>query len=63
MTGTVSLSRKAHFTVHWGVYCDASFIILTGFLQIQGFATFDMKCCQSALKADRRLNGRYEYAT
>ncbi len=57
MTGRVSLSRKAHFTVHGGDYCDASFIILTGFLQIQGFATFDTKCCQPALQADRRLNG------
>lgn len=46
MTGKVSLSRKAHFTAHWGDYCVASFIILTGFLQNQGFATFDAKCWQ-----------------
>lgn len=49
VTGGVSLSRKAHFTVHWGDYRVASFIILTGFLQIQGFATFDTKCWQPAL--------------
>lgn len=48
MTSGISLSRRAHFTVHCGDYCVTSFIILTGFLQIQGFATFGAKCWQSA---------------
>lgn len=63
VTGRVCLSRKAHFTVRWGDYCVASFITLTGFLQIQGFATFDVKCSQPALQAERRLTDEYECAT
>lgn len=63
VTGRVCLSRKAHFTVRSGDYCVASFITLTGFLQIQGFVTFDVKCSQPALQAERRLTDEYECAT
>lgn len=63
VTGRVWLSRKAHFTVRRGDYCVASFITLTGFLQIQGFVTFDVKCSQPALQAERRLTDEYECAT
>lgn len=69
MTFTFSFLEARHVTEYLcpgrlisqytgGDYCVASFIILTGFLQIQGFATFDMKCWLSALCADTGMKVR-----
>lgn len=57
------LSRRPYFTVRWRDYCVASFIILTGFLQIQGFVTFDSKYWQPVPGSDGSLNGTYELPT
>lgn len=49
---SIFVQEGSFHSTHWGDYCVAAFIILTGFLQIQGFATFDMKCWQPVLQAD-----------
>lgn len=56
-------SRRPYFTVRWIDYCVASFIILTGFLQIQAFVTFDSKYWQPVPGSDGSLNGTYEKPT